>query len=149
MKFLRILAILCLSTLTSTAQTSEKSSVPEYQFKGSHFLASYCDCDETALTDLKQLKIAFINAAKASRATILDSVDYEFQATKGLTMVILFSESHGSIHTYPEHRACFVDLFTCGDHCLPEPFDQALQAYLKPKAVSKKTLVRSDDIKEK
>jgi S-adenosylmethionine decarboxylase len=149
MKILRILVILCLSALTSTPQAGEKSDAPEYQFKGSHFLASYCDCDETALTDLKQLKIAFKNAAKKSGATLLDSVDYEFEATKGLTMVLLFSESHGSIHTYPEHRACFVDLFTCGEHCLPEPFDEALQAYLKPKVVSKKTLVRGDDIKEK
>lgn len=149
MKILQIIAILCLSAFIPCAQASANSDAPSYQFKGSHFLASYCECDEAALTDLEKLKDALRNAVKESGATILDSVDYEFHPVKGLTMVILLSESHASIHTYPEHRACFVDLFTCGNHCFPEPFDQALRAYLKPQSASCKTLVRDANTEEK
>ena len=64
-------------------------------------------------------------------------------------MVILLSESHASIHTYPEFNACFVDLFTCGEKCSSEYFDQALQSYLKPKLVNGRTLIRTHEITDK
>ena len=50
-------------------------------------------------------------------------------------MIILLSESHASIHTYPEHGGCFVDFFTCGTTCKPENFDKYMQNYLKPKNI--------------
>ena len=117
----------------------------EYQFKGKHFIASYLDCDADALENVEKLKSEFVKAAKASHATILDQSDFVF-APNGLTMVILLSESHASIHTYPEHHACFVDLFTCGDKCSSELFDKVLREYLKPKKVNARTLLRSDEI---
>ena len=117
----------------------------EYQFKGNHFLASYLNCDQGALIDLPALREAMLHAAKASGATVLDSMKYEFDGG-GFTMVILLSESHASIHTYPEVGACFVDLFTCGDNCSSENFDQALQSYLKPEKVSSRKLTRDAQI---
>jgi S-adenosylmethionine decarboxylase len=117
------------------------SSDSAYAFSGSHFIASYTGCSHSALTDLPALKKAFIAAVGECGATILDSCDYTF-APDGLTMVILLSESHASIHTYPEHDACFIDLFTCGDKCSSEKFDAALQTFLQPKNVCKKNLAR-------
>lgn len=38
----------------------------------------------------------------------------------GYTAVIVLSESHFSIHTYPEYQLAFADCFTCGDECKPE-----------------------------
>jgi S-adenosylmethionine/arginine decarboxylase-like enzyme len=66
-----------------------------------------------------------------------------------LTMVFLLSESHASIHTYPEHGACFVDLFTCGNKCSGEKFDQALREYLKPAHVTARVLIRDEGIAER
>jgi S-adenosylmethionine decarboxylase len=63
-------------------------------------------------------------------------------------MALLLSESHAAIHTYPEHNACFVDLFTCGDHCHNEPFDRVLREYLKPGAVQSKVLIRDEAFTE-
>ena len=105
-----------------------------YQFIGKHFVASYKECDQKALTDLPKLKEALTKAAEKSGAHILDSVDYIFEPD-GLTMVILLSESHASIHTYPEYGACFVDLFTCGHTCSSDAFDKVLREYLQPKKV--------------
>ncbi len=130
--------ITVLSIFYSTAQAQ-----PEYAFKGSHFMAQYCGCNEEALTDIETLKKVMYEAALASGATILESVDHVF-APNGLTLVILLSESHASIHTYPEHKSCFVDLFTCGDHCSSEGFDALLRAYLQPTETHQKTLIRSD-----
>jgi S-adenosylmethionine decarboxylase len=63
-------------------------------------------------------------------------------------MTILLSESHASIHTYPEHGKCFVDLFTCGDKCDHNVFNEVMQEYLKPRKVAEIVLVRDDEIKE-
>jgi S-adenosylmethionine decarboxylase len=63
-------------------------------------------------------------------------------------MTILLSESHASIHTYPEHGKCFVDLFTCGDSCSNHIFNEELQKYLKPKKVAAMVLIRDDNITE-
>jgi len=125
---------LCSSSKLFSAENS-------YEFKGVHFLASYCECDQGALSDIKELEKVLLEAVEISGATILNHVSHLFPPN-GLTMVILLSESHASIHTYPEHRSCFVDLFTCGNRCCAEAFDAVLKAYLKPNSVNKRVLMR-------
>jgi S-adenosylmethionine decarboxylase proenzyme len=107
-----------------------------YEFTGHHLLASYVDCDKEALVNLENLEKAMKEGAKASGATILSSVKHVFPPD-GFTMVILLLESHASIHTYPEHGACFVDFFTCGHSCDASKFDQTLVDYLKPQKISR------------
>ena len=128
--------------------------VNEHPFKGNHLLASYLDCDQEALENLEALMHTMEEAVEASGAHVLDKSFHTFTppgelVPTGLTMILLLSESHATIHTYPEYRACFVDIFTCGDTCLPEKFHEVLQVYLKPKKVSKKLLIRHHDIVEK
>jgi S-adenosylmethionine decarboxylase proenzyme len=118
-----------------------------HEFMGRHFIASYLECDSAALTDVKRLSSTMKSAVKACGATILDSCEYIFPPD-GMTMVILLSESHASIHTYPEYGSCFVDLFTCGENCSAEIFDQKMRAYLKPKNVNKSVLIRNQQIQQ-
>jgi S-adenosylmethionine decarboxylase proenzyme len=134
--------------ILSTALVAEDQEESPYKFRGVHFLASYCDCDMQALTDLEHPAAAMNNAVEKSGATILETSSWIFPPN-GLTMVLLLSESHGSIHTYPEYGACFVDLFTCGEKCSAEKFDAEMQAYLKPKTVNRRTLIRNEGIKDK
>lgn len=123
------------------------SEKEEYAFCGKHFIASYSGCNQEALNDYKRLEEVMLEAASASGATILNSSKHVFPPS-GLTMVILLSESHASIHTYPEFQSCFVDLFTCGDRCSSDRFDQVLRDYLAPEKVSTHSLIRHDDIEE-
>ncbi len=123
--------------LFSCALFSPAALHAQYQFFGRHLLAQYYECDPAALSDPRQLAAAMKQATLASGATILGELDYTFTGN-GYSMVILLSESHASIHTYPEYNACFVDLFTCGQKCSAERFDAALRAYLKPKRVASK-----------
>jgi S-adenosylmethionine decarboxylase len=118
-----------------------------HNFVGHHFIASYMGCDSKALTDLDNLEKALEEAARASGAQILSSLKHVFPPD-GLTMVILLSESHASIHTYPEYGACFVDLFTCGHTCDSKPFELALETYLKPEFINKRLLLRHSDIQD-
>jgi S-adenosylmethionine decarboxylase len=123
------------------------SNEAEHKFSGKHFLASYLDCDLHAIGDLKGLIDIMDEAVLDSGATILDKIPYVFPPN-GLTVVYLLSESHASLHTYPEYGACFVDLFTCGDHCTPEKFDETLRAYLKPREVNARVFLRHEGVEE-
>lgn len=118
-----------------------------HQFAGKHFLASYLDCDVEALRNLDELIAAMDKAVEASHATILDKASYRFEPD-AITIVYLLSESHASIHTYPEYGACFIDLFTCGDTCSSVKFDEMLREYLKPKTVDARLFLRSNQIAE-
>lgn len=115
----------------------------EHCFEGTHFIASYCGCNLEALEDHTLLAKAMKEAAVEAGATVIDEVDYHF-SPNGYTLVLLLSESHASIHTYPEHKACFVDFFTCGTKCCPRQFDQVLRAYLEPQEVDSCVLKRED-----
>lgn len=114
-----------------------------YNFKGKHFIASYSECDSAALENVPELIKMMEKAVEQSQATILESCSYVFPGN-GLTMVFLLQESHASIHTYPEHQSCFIDLFTCGDHCNYEKFHESLSSYLKPTCVHQKLLMRQE-----
>lgn len=119
----------------------------EHAFKGKHFIASYLACDLRAISDLDALIKAMDEAVRASGATILNQTPYVFPPN-GLTIVYLLSESHASLHTYPECGACFVDLFTCGNRCSAEKFDQILRLYLQPKVVNARFFLRNETVEE-
>jgi S-adenosylmethionine decarboxylase len=118
-----------------------------HQFFGKHYLASYLECDIQALSDVETLTRVMTEAVGKSGASILNSCSYVFPGN-GLTMVFLLSESHASIHTYPEYGACFVDLFTCGEKCSYEQFDLAMRDYLKPTTANQKVFLRHKGIEE-
>ncbi len=126
---------------------SENISEDVHEFSGKHFVASYLDCDTEALSDLDGLQDAMDQAVGVCGATILNQSAHVFPP-HGLTKVYLLSESHASIHTYPEFGACFVDLFTCGNNCSAERFDKALREYLKPKEVNARFFLRDGSISE-
>ena len=139
MKKLTTIFILCFFILTIKATSDNSQS---YEFYGKHFTASYKECNPAALINTKALLCALENAVGSSGATILKR-EYVLFPGDGMTAMFLLSESHASIHTYPEHNACFVDLFTCGHHCSYEKFDEILTKYLKPGNVKKEVHIRT------
>ena len=58
-------------------------------------------------------------AAEAANATLLSISSKKFDP-QGVTAVVLLSESHLSIHTWPEYGYAAIDAFTCGDRTDPE-----------------------------
>jgi S-adenosylmethionine decarboxylase len=118
-----------------------------YDFRGKHLMANYLHCDKEELADEQSLMKVMFEAVQKCGAQVLN-YNFHFFSGHGLTMTILLSESHASIHTYPEHGKCFIDLFTCGDKCNNHLFNEALKAYLKPKKVVSKVFLRDDEINE-
>jgi S-adenosylmethionine decarboxylase len=80
---------------------------------GKHFLLNLYGCSSALLNDEKYLIDLMENAAVASGATVLKTVSHKFDP-QGVTAICLLSESHISIHTYPEHGKCYADIYTCG-----------------------------------
>lgn len=116
-------------------------SLSAYDFKGKHYIASYLQCDPTTVKDNLFIYSNFIKAIKKSGATIL-SYNLEIFETFGMTAMCILSESHASIHTYPEHNSVFVDLFTCGEQCDWHEFERVMKLYLNPQVIERKVMVR-------
>ena len=119
-----------------------------HQYTGDHLIANYLDCDEESLNNTKELKEVMKKAAEDAGATVLEVSEKHFSPS-GYSAIILLSESHASIHTYPEYNACFIDFFTCGSSCSPRKFHENLIKYLQPKKVVKKIFIRDEQILEK
>ncbi|WP_405177275.1 adenosylmethionine decarboxylase [Nocardia sp. NBC_01377] len=83
------------------------------EFTGWHVLAEFGGVDATLCNDLERLESALRESLIAAGVTICDVVHKQFDP-QGVTVLALLSESHASIHTYPESGDIFVDVFTCG-----------------------------------
>jgi S-adenosylmethionine decarboxylase len=85
---------------------------------GRQLLLELYDCSTEVLNSLETVKTAMVEAARRAEATIIDVVFHEFNPF-GISGVVVISESHLSIHTWPEHRYAAVDIFSCGDTLKP------------------------------
>jgi len=101
--------------LTNQAQHSETSS----KYLGRHILAEFFDCDSNILNNLELIEKNMTQAATECGAHIVQSCFHMF-SPHGVSGVVIISESHLAIHTWPELGYAAVDLFTCGENCDPK-----------------------------
>jgi S-adenosylmethionine decarboxylase len=86
---------------------------------GKHCILELYDCDPSKLDDETFLRHTITTAAQRAGATLLNLITHRFEP-QGVTGLALLAESHISIHTWPENGYAAVDVFTCGDHTMPE-----------------------------
>lgn len=97
--------------------------------------------DFSILDDIDFLKEIMIDAAVKSQAEVL-SVTYKKFEPNGCTILILVSESHLSIHTYPEEKFAAIDCYTCGKKVDPQVAINYLIDRLNPEKKYVKKLIR-------
>ncbi|MCL6558788.1 MAG: adenosylmethionine decarboxylase [Firmicutes bacterium] len=85
---------------------------------GRHVLAEIYGCDFDTLNDIKLVEKIMVNAALEAGAEIRESVFHQF-SPQGVSGVVVISESHLAIHTWPELGYAAVDVFTCGEKVDP------------------------------
>jgi S-adenosylmethionine decarboxylase len=85
---------------------------------GKHYLLNLYGCSLSLLDNEFFLCDLLENAAEACGAHVLQTMSHQF-TPQGVTAICLLSESHISIHTWPEEGKAAVDVFTCGD-CNPK-----------------------------
>ena len=99
---------------TFKARNNEKQLL--YQSK--HLLLELYGCDFEKLNDESFLRCRINYAAKLANAKVLNLISNKFEP-QGVTAIALLSESHLSIHTWPESSYSAVDIFTCGKNMKP------------------------------
>jgi S-adenosylmethionine decarboxylase len=97
---------------------------------GAHVLADFWGCQFEKLDDAELLINSLRQAAKSAKMTILAEESYKF-TPQGFTGLLLLSESHISIHTYPERGYAAIDVYTCGGGMTQKAID-FLKDVLKP-----------------
>ncbi|MFN4218416.1 MAG: adenosylmethionine decarboxylase [Candidatus Bipolaricaulia bacterium] len=83
------------------------------QALGRHLIVEVWDADPRLLDDVKALEQLLLNAARAAKATVVQSVFHRF-SPYGVSGVVMIAESHLTIHTWPEYGYAAIDIFTCG-----------------------------------
>lgn len=81
---------------------------------GQHILLELFDCNAKILNSKKQVGHILRQAAEVAEAHIVGDFFHEF-SPHGISGILVISESHFSIHTWPEYNFAAVDLFSCGD----------------------------------
>ncbi len=79
---------------------------------GIHLLIDLYDASN--LTDIDYIKNTLTDAANICNANILEVNVHSFGEGEGVTGVAILSESHISIHTWPENNYAAIDIFLCG-----------------------------------
>lgn len=109
---------------------------------GRHLILDLYDCNAELLDSYEKLQELLETALNMSNATILRIIGEKFKP-QGVTLLALLSESHASIHTWPEIGYAAVDLYTCGDTTNTHKAAEFLKRKLKAKITEEKELVRS------
>jgi len=81
---------------------------------GKHVIAELYDCDNEIINNEELVESIMLEAVDISGATTIKPVFHKF-SPHGVSGVVVVSESHFAIHTWPEYGYCALDIFTCGD----------------------------------
>ncbi|WP_053218946.1 adenosylmethionine decarboxylase [Virgibacillus senegalensis] len=81
---------------------------------GRHVIAELWECNIDKLNDMGLIEKIFVNAALKAGAEIREVAFHKF-APYGVSGVVIISESHLTIHSFPEHGYASIDVYTCGD----------------------------------
>lgn len=85
---------------------------------GRHILAEIYGCDSNILDDCELIEDMMVKSALEAGAEIREVAFHKF-SPQGVSGVVVISESHITIHTWPELGYAAVDVFTCGDNVNP------------------------------
>jgi len=121
---------------------SSYSDEQKLSHRSKHLLLELYRCDCEKLNDESFLRCILNRAAKLANATVLNLISNKFEP-QGVTAIALLSESHISIHTWPESNYSAVDIFTCGQNMMPELATQYLIESLMAKEHSLRVIERN------
>lgn len=83
------------------------------KYAGTHLLIDLWGA--TNLDNIEIVQAALEESALVAGATVLHTHLHHFSPNGGISGVVVLSESHISIHTWPERDYAALDIFMCGD----------------------------------
>jgi S-adenosylmethionine decarboxylase proenzyme len=108
---------------------------------GVHYLI---DIDNIENTDIES-QTFILNTCKKilenTNMTILNSLVHKFEP-QGMTAIYLLSESHFSLHTWPEFKKIRMDLFTCSNDCCFNKAEEILKTSFPQASINIRKIYR-------
>lgn len=117
----------------------EKIFKTNSQHAGTHLIADFWGVK--LIDNAKAIKNILMETARITKTTPLGIKIHKF-SPQGITGFILLSESHISIHTWPEWNYVAIDIFACGLNSQPKEGLAYLKKEFQPKKVHIKTINR-------
>lgn len=108
---------------------------------GRHVTMDLREVSFEKLDNVEYLRSIMVEAVDRSGATIVGESFIRFHP-QGVTGVLVLSESHLSIHTYPEEGFAAIDCYTCGTTVDPEIACDYLKAVLGGRVAGYRALRR-------
>jgi len=109
---------------------------------GIHIIAEFRGVDPQKISRVEALRVVLDRVVAKSGLHAVSSSFHQFEP-HGVSAIYLLSESHLSVHTWPEYGYVALDIFTCGsDGPALRAFELLLEEF-QPKSV-KKRIIRRD-----
>jgi S-adenosylmethionine decarboxylase len=104
---------------------------------GHHFLLDIAGSPFEVLDDLIVIETALVETIEKMGAKILGTHLHRL-LPQGISGIVVISESHLTIHTWPERGEAAIDIFSCGD---PEKARAALPLLINRLGASKSRIL--------
>src|SRR5438128_11182404 len=96
---------------------------------GHHYIAEASGCKPDVIGKVEAVERILVRAAEVAGVQVW-SISFHRFDPNGVSGVVVISESHMSLHTWPEVGYVALDIFTCGDTAKPEKAVQWAQKEL-------------------
>ena len=127
-----------------TARYGRTTSVERngVRFAGTHLLVDVLN--GTRLDDIGHIERTFRKCIEVSGATLLHIHLHHFTPNGGVSGVAVLSESHISIHSWPEYGYAAIDIFMCG-HAKPHLAIDVIRQAFEPDEIIVKEELRGQE----
>ncbi len=108
---------------------------------GIHVIAEFQGVDPQKISRVETLRTVLDRVVAKSGLHVVSSSFHQFEP-HGVSAVYLLTESHLSVHTWPEYGYMALDIFTCGDDGSALKAFQLMLDEFQPKNVKKRVIRR-------
>ncbi len=106
-----------------------------------HIIADFSGCDINLLEAGSRGEEILAKTVSESGLTCILIRYHQFEPS-GYTAAALLTESHITLHTWPEFKSVQIDIFTCGSHEKARSAYETLKKIFAPEKVAEQVLLR-------
>ncbi len=103
---------------------------------GRQYIVNFEKCIDQFISNPDSVTSGILDAAICSGLHVLNSLEHRFEPL-GLTYILLLSQSHLIVHTWPEYKTLILDLYVCSDDFDFESFIERIVKISQAKEVKK------------
>lgn len=107
-----------------------------------HIIADFSGCDAGLLEASSKGEEILATTVAESGLTCILIRHHQFEPS-GYTAAALLTESHITLHTWPEFKSVQIDIFTCGSHQKARSAYETLKRIFSPEKVAEQILLRN------